>query len=80
MFINVSVSPFLIMIYNKVIVEIPLVDVYQTIGLTIILVCLGNFIKPFFTLFSVHRFLGWYKCYKQKAKKKSCRLNQLEAN
>lgn len=68
------------MIYNKIIVEIPLVDAYQTIGLTIILVCLGNFIKPIFTLLSVHRFLRWYKCYQQKAKKKSCRLNQLEAN
>lgn len=77
MFFNVSISPFLIMLYNRTVNETPEPLLFNTISLTIILVAVGNFFKPLLTLLSVPRFLKWVKCVREKAKGAKSDLNQL---
>lgn len=77
MFFNVSISPFLIMIYNRAINETEVPYLLNTISLTIMVVSVGNFFKPFLTLFSIHRFTKWVKCLRERSKGAKSELNQL---
>lgn len=80
MFINVSISPYLIFIYNIWIKETEGSVSLVNISFTVLMVSLGNLFKPLLTVVSVPRFANWLKRLKEKSKGSESNLNQLEAN
>ena len=77
MFINVSISPFLIYLFERLVNEEYGIKPLDIMSFTILVVALGNCFKPFLSVFSVPRFVSWVKCMLEKSKKEKSKLNQM---
>jgi hypothetical protein len=62
MFINVSISPFFIILYNYFVEHMSHSEIFVPVTFTILLVGIENFFKPIFTVVSVPRIIHWFKC------------------
>ena len=62
MFINVSISPFFIYLFERLVQRKYGVEPLDIMSFTVLVVAVGNCFKPFLSLFSIPRFVSWIKC------------------
>ena len=62
MFINISISPFLIYLYSRLINKTYGIEGINNISFTVLLIAVTNCLKPFISLFSVQRLVSWVRC------------------